>query len=97
MTPASQDYPRMMFHPTRPWVIVINEAEEAALGPEWSRTVFPDAAKPDEENGPAAETAVTRPPPDEARARLARELDELKRENQYLRQKSARRRRPSKT
>jgi hypothetical protein len=32
------DYPRMMFHPTKNWVIVKSAEEEEALGPEWSRT-----------------------------------------------------------
>jgi hypothetical protein len=98
-TPIDQDYPRMMFHRTKPWVIVITEAEEAALGPEWSRIVFSGEGEPEPDPDPepspnGEETAVTRPPPDEAAVRLARAIDELKRENQELRRKRAHRRRP---
>lgn len=33
------DYPRFMFHPSMPWVIVRSDEEEQALGPDWTRTV----------------------------------------------------------
>ena len=33
------DYPRFMFHPSAPWVIVRSAEEEQALGPDWTRTV----------------------------------------------------------
>jgi hypothetical protein len=37
------NYPRWMFHRSLPMVIIYSEAEEAALGPEWSRTYRPGA------------------------------------------------------
>ncbi len=38
------NYPRWMFHRTKPMVCVNNQEEEAALGPQWSRTPLPPAA-----------------------------------------------------
>ena len=43
------NYPRWMFHRTRPMVMVQNEKEEKALGPEWSRIPVTAAALPPEE------------------------------------------------
>jgi hypothetical protein len=54
------DYPRMLFHPTKDWVIVKSAEEEAALGPEWSRTI------------PAPEPSAQEPkppPPKQAKAK----------------------------
>jgi hypothetical protein len=45
MTP-SEDYPRMMFHRTLPWVIVQSRDEEDALGSDWARTVWPAGEDP---------------------------------------------------
>jgi hypothetical protein len=41
------DYPRMMFHPTKDWVIVKSAEEETALGSEWSRTIVPKGSEPE--------------------------------------------------
>jgi hypothetical protein len=94
MTSVNQDYPRMMFHPTRPWVIVLNETEEAALGPEWSRRTFPDPPPPDEGPQPEPEPGNQgrkAAPPDEAQVKLLqRKLEELRRENQALRRRKHR-------
>ncbi len=38
------NYPRWMFHRTKAMVCVNNPEEEAALGPQWSRTPLPPAA-----------------------------------------------------
>jgi hypothetical protein len=54
------DYPRMMFHPAKDWVIVNSAAEEEALGPEWSRTI-PAPEPPAQEPEP--------PPPKPAKAK----------------------------
>jgi hypothetical protein len=43
MTALDPNYPRWMFHRSLPAVIIRSEAEEAALGPEWSRTYRPPA------------------------------------------------------
>ena len=40
----SPDYPRMMFHRTLAPVTVLNEEQEQALGPEWSRNIWPPVA-----------------------------------------------------
>jgi hypothetical protein len=53
------DYPRMMFHSTKDWVIVKSAAEEEALGPEWSRTI--PGGPPQEEPKP--------PPPKQTKAK----------------------------
>ena len=42
--PLSEDFPRWMYHRSKPAVVINSPEEEAALGPEWSRTVWP--AKP---------------------------------------------------
>jgi hypothetical protein len=52
MTP-DPNYPRMMFHPTKDWVIVKSAAEEAALGSEWSRTIVPKGSEPEPVKPPA--------------------------------------------
>jgi len=52
MTP-SEDYPRMMFHRTLPWVIVQSRDQEDALGPGWARTVWPAGEDPPAEPVPA--------------------------------------------
>jgi hypothetical protein len=56
----SEDYPRMMFHRTLPWVIVQSREEEDALGSDWARTVWPagevpPAGPPREEPGESSE------------------------------------------
>ncbi len=38
------NYPRWMFHRSKPMVCVNSQEEEAALGREWSRTPLPSAA-----------------------------------------------------
>jgi len=45
------NYPRWMFHRSKPMTMVQNPEEEAALGPGWSRTPLPPvaAALPEEE------------------------------------------------
>lgn len=55
--PASQDYPRWMFHRVEPPVIVQTEAEEAALGAEWSRII-----QPREEPAPLPSAPAPEPP-----------------------------------
>jgi hypothetical protein len=71
---SNADYPRMLFHRSLAPVIVQSEAEEQALGSEWSRTipaeeppeVQPPAEpeKPDEPEGdePEQERQPVRPP-----------------------------------
>ena len=56
MTQPDPDYPRWMFHRTRPMVMVQNADEEKALGPEWSRTLpAPEPpAEPEDAPKPAA-------------------------------------------
>jgi len=56
------DYPRMMFHRTDEPVTVFSEEEEAALGPEWSRRIWP-AALPDEPESEVAPPAAKRRQP----------------------------------
>ena len=46
MNNRDPDYPRMMFS-RNGWVIVHSEAEEAALGPGWSRKVYNAAQEPE--------------------------------------------------
>jgi hypothetical protein len=48
------NYPRMMFHRTLAPVTVHSEAEERALGPEWSRTIPAEEppAEPEEPGEP---------------------------------------------
>jgi hypothetical protein len=58
--PLSVDYPRMMYHRSQDPVIIQSEEEEAALGPEWSRTI--PAAEP-----PAQEPKS--PPPKQTKAK----------------------------
>ena len=41
---SSRDYPRMMFHRAKEPVTVLSRAEEDALGPEWSRIIWPASA-----------------------------------------------------
>ena len=41
---SSRDYPRMMFHRTREPVVVQSRVEEDALGPDWSRIIWPASA-----------------------------------------------------
>jgi|SRR5215831_15986135 len=69
------NYPRWMFHRTRPMVMVQNADEEAALGPEWSRTMWnalpaeekpekmPDTEEPIEEEEKPAPAPVPAPEP----------------------------------
>jgi hypothetical protein len=40
----SRDYPRMLFHRTKEPVTVQSRAEEDALGPGWSRIIWPVSA-----------------------------------------------------
>ena len=49
------DYPRFMFHQHEPPCIVNSEAEEKALGAEWSRSVRPDPPKPQPQPEPEPE------------------------------------------
>lgn len=52
------NYPRWMYHRSRDPVLIHSEAEEAALGPEWSRKVFaslPREEKPEKIPGPEPE------------------------------------------
>jgi len=69
------NYPRWMFHRTRPMVMVQNADEEAALGREWSRTMFnalpkeekpPEMPEPEEpvEEEPAPAPAPHKPEPE---------------------------------
>ena len=46
MKAINPDYPRMMFHRSLDPVTVFSEPEEAALGPEWSRTIPPFETPP---------------------------------------------------
>jgi hypothetical protein len=47
--PESADYPRMLFHRTKPPIIVHGRASEAAFGKEWARSPWPqDEASPQE-------------------------------------------------
>jgi hypothetical protein len=48
---SNADYPRMLFHRSLAPVTVHSEAEEKALGPEWSRTI--PAEEPPEVQPPA--------------------------------------------
>lgn len=50
------NYPRWMFHPSEDPRIVHSEAEEAALGREWSRTVA--ASLPPQEKNTETKTAA---------------------------------------
>lgn len=45
--PPDPDYPRMMYHRAKDWVIVKSAEEEAALGSEWSRTIVPKGSEPE--------------------------------------------------
>ena len=38
---SANDYPRMLFHRSKPPVVVQSKEEEAALGTEWSRIYRP--------------------------------------------------------
>ena len=58
MNNRDPDYPRMMFS-RNGWVIVHSEAEEAALGPGWSRKVYAAALEPDRKPLPKPQ-----PPPE---------------------------------
>lgn len=49
------DYPRMMFHQTKEPVIVHSRTEEDALGPGWSRKIWPAEAAPDPAAAPEPE------------------------------------------
>ena len=70
---ATDDYPRMVFHRTHAPVIVRNEAEEASLGHEWTRSFDPDQHRKPEPDmrmpivlpgaAPAAEGTPAIPPP----------------------------------
>ncbi|PWT71034.1 MAG: hypothetical protein C5B60_11450 [Chloroflexi bacterium] len=42
-----QDYPRWMYHRTKPAMVISNEEEEAALGAEWSRDIRVSLPKED--------------------------------------------------
>jgi hypothetical protein len=55
------NYPRMLFHRSLPPVTVHSEAEEQALGPEWSRTI-PAEEPPAEPGEPEEEKPGDRPP-----------------------------------
>lgn len=60
------NYPRWMYHASRDPVIIHSEAEEAALGREWSR--LPVSALPEKEKPlwlPEAEEGVSPPAPAE--------------------------------
>lgn len=57
----SADYPRMLFHRQKEPVIVQSEAEEAALGAEWSRIVIPPS---DVQEPPPAEYPPEWVPPE---------------------------------
>ena len=48
----SGDYPRFMFHQMLPPVVVHNEDEEAALGPEWSRLIQAQALPGEQKPAP---------------------------------------------
>jgi hypothetical protein len=54
------DYPRMLFHPSKDWVIVKSAAEEEALGPEWSRTI-PAPEVREEKPGPPPKQTKAKP------------------------------------
>lgn len=56
---SSRDYPRMMFHRTREPVVVQSRVEEDALGPDWSRIIWPVSAMPEPE--PAARPEPEKP------------------------------------
>jgi hypothetical protein len=74
---ANIDYPRMLFHRTQDPVTVHSREQEDALGPGWSRTIWPAKAAapapahPPEPEKPAWRTADPEhwwspvPPPDE--------------------------------
>ena len=53
---AYQDYPRMMFHRTKPPVTIHSREEEDALGASWRRTVWPPAGA--QAAGPAPELSA---------------------------------------
>jgi len=61
MIHVNPDYPRMMFHRTDEPVTVFSEEEEAALGPEWSRRIWP-AAPPEDPQPEAPPNAKRRKP-----------------------------------
>lgn len=63
---STADYPRWMFHRDKPAVIVGSEAEEASLGPGWSR-IIPVPAGAEEPDQP--EQAVEETPKKHTRKR----------------------------
>ena len=64
------NYPRWMFHRSKPMVMVQSADEEAALGREWSRTMY--SALPKEEKPPKMpepeEPVEPEPEPEEEKA-----------------------------
>jgi hypothetical protein len=60
---SNTDYPRMLFHRSLAPVTVYSEAEEKALGPEWSRTI--PAEDPPEVQPPAEPEEPDKPEEDE--------------------------------
>jgi len=70
--PNPADYPRMLFHRSKPPVTVYSEEEEAALGAGWSRTIpqpepEPAASKwhPEPEEEPEPELPEEKPEEEE--------------------------------
>lgn len=67
---ANLDYPRMLFHRTQEPVTVHSRDEESALGPEWSRIIWPAsplaAPEPEPYSGSSPESEPEEEPaPDE--------------------------------
>jgi len=62
----SDDYPRMLFHRAKDPVTVHSREEEAALGAEWSRKIWPPIEELDpngEEEDDDEESEDSEPPP----------------------------------
>jgi hypothetical protein len=57
------DYPRMLFHRTKSPVTVQTREEEAALGKDWARTIWPAATSAAEPEPAPAVNPIPEPPP----------------------------------
>ena len=72
MKSINPDYPRMMFHRSLDPVTVFSEPEEAALGPEWSRTIRPPSPIPPQSAWAHDGSGVVDDPPPRRRGRRHR-------------------------
>jgi hypothetical protein len=75
---STGDYPRMLFHRQKPPVIVQSEAEEAALGAEWSRSY-----RKDEHQDPPADMRMPAAPEERSQESEVEEVRITKRARRF--------------